>query len=134
MNTMFHNPLYIPPELYRPIVHHLHQGRPSLLAVSLASRILNAEGQRVLFRTMDISRDAQTTHTLFLTTILSQERLASLVEEYRLPNNILRSQEDSFWDPLRRGLQAMVNLRRLFLEAPSHVPRSNSCHVGVHFS
>jgi len=74
----------------------------------------------MLFRTMDISRDAQTTHTLFLTTILSQGRLALLVEEYRQPNNILRSWEDPLWDLLRRGLQAMVNLKRLFLEAPSH--------------
>ena len=117
---MPHSSLYIPPELYRPIVLYLHQDRPSLLAVSLASRILNAEGQRVLFRTMDISRDAQTTHTLFLTTILSQERLASLVEEYHQPNDILRSREDPLWDLLRRGLQAMVNLKRLFLEAPSN--------------
>ena len=119
--TMPHSSLYIPPELYRPIVLcDLHQDRPSLLAVSLASLILNAEGQRVLFRMMDISRDAQTTHTLFLTTILSQERLASLVEEYRQPNNILRSREDPLWDLLRRGLQAMVNLKRLSLEAPSN--------------
>ena len=74
----------------------------------------------MLFRTMDISRDAQTTHTLFLTTILSKERLAFLVEEYRQPHKILQSWEDPLWDLLRRGLQAMVNLKRLFLEAPSH--------------
>ena len=117
---MLHNSLYIPPELYRPIVLHLHQDRPSLLAVSLASRVLNAEGQRVLYGTIDISHDAQTTHTLFLTTILSQVRLASLVEEYHQPKNIIRCREDPLWDLLHRGLQAMVNLKRLFLEAPSH--------------
>jgi hypothetical protein len=119
-NTMLHNSLYIPPELYRPIVLHLHRDRPSLLAVSLASRTLNAEGQRVLYRTMDISSDAQTTHTLFLKTILSHVRLALLVKEYRQPKNILRSREDPLWDLLHRGLQAMVNLKRLFLEAPSY--------------
>ncbi|KIM47294.1 hypothetical protein M413DRAFT_23514 [Hebeloma cylindrosporum] len=117
---MLRQSFYIPPELYRPIVLYLHQDRPSLLAVSLSSRILNAEGQRVLYKTMDISHDAQATHTLFLTTILSQGRLASLVEEYRQPHNILRSREDPFWDLLHRGLQAMVNLKKLFLEAPSH--------------
>ena len=119
LNTMLHNSLYLPPELYRPIIIHLHQDRPSLLAVSLASRILNAEGQRALYRTIDISHDAQTTHTLFLETILSQDRLALLVEEYRQPKNILQSREDPLWDLLHRGLQAMANLKRLFLETPS---------------
>ena len=117
---MLHNSFYLPPELYRPIVLYLHQDRLSLLAVSLASRTLNAEGQRALYRTIDISHDAQTTHTLFLKTILSQDRLALLVEEYRQPKNILRSREDPLWDLLHRGLQVMVNLKRLFLEAPSH--------------
>ena len=117
LNTMLHNSIYLPPKLYRPIVLH---DRPSLLAVSLASRTLNAEGQYVLHRTIDISHDAQTTHTLFLTTILSQDRLALLVKGYRQSKNILRSREDPLWDLLHRGLQAMVNLKRLFLEAPSH--------------
>ena len=118
---MVHNSrLYLPPELYRPIILHLRQDRPSLLAVSLASRILNAEGQRALYRTIDISHcDAQTTHTLLLETILSKDRLALLVEEYCQPN-ILRSREDPLWDLLHRGLQAMVNLKRLFLEVTSH--------------
>ena len=117
---MLRNSLYVPPELYRSIVFHLHQDRPTLLAVSLASRTLNAEGQRVLYRTIDISSDAQTTHTLFLKTILSQDRLAMFVEEYRQPKNILRSREDLLWDLLHRGFQAMINLKRLFLEAPSY--------------
>ena len=116
---MLQNSLYLPPELYRLIVLHLHQDRPSLLAVSLTSRILNAEGQRALYRTIDVSHDVQTTHMLFLTTILSQARLALLVEEYHQPN-ILRSREDPLWDLLHRGLQAMVSLKRLFLEAPLH--------------
>ena len=117
LNTMLHNSIYLPPELYLPIVLHDH---PFLLAVSLASRILNAEGQRALYRTLDISHVTQATHILFLTTILSQARLALLVKEYRQPKNILQSQEDPLWDLLHRGLQAMVNLKRFFLEAPSH--------------
>jgi len=116
---MLYNSLYLPPELYRPIVFHLYQDYPSLLAISLASRRLNVEGQRALYRTINIPHDAQTTHTLFLATILSQDRLALLVEEYRQPN-ILLSREDPLWGLLRRGLQAMVNLKRLILEAPSH--------------
>ena len=49
---------------------------------------------------------------------LPQDRLALLVKEYRQPKNILRSQEDPLWDLLHRSLQAMVNLKRPFLEAP----------------
>jgi hypothetical protein len=112
--AMFNESPNIPPELYRFIVLHLHQDLPSLLAVSLVSQTLNVEGQRVLYKNVDILHkpDAE---TLFLTTIVSQKRLALLVEEYHEPGDILRYRNDSLWGLICRGVQAMVNLKRLFL-------------------
>ena len=108
----------IPLELYRPTVLHLDQDRPSLLAVCLASRRLNAEGKRVLYRRMDISQNAETAHMLFFTTILSQKPLALLVEEYRQPNDGFPRyfRKDPLWDLVHHGLKAMVNLKWLSLE------------------
>ena len=106
----------IPLELYRPTVLHLDQDRPSLLAVCLASRRLNAEGKRVLYRRMDISQNAETAHMLFFTTILKP--LALLVEEYRQPNDGFPRyfRKDPLWDLVHHGLKAMVNLKWLSLE------------------
>jgi hypothetical protein len=121
---MFDKSPNIPLELYRSIILHLDQDRPSLLAVSLASRALNVEGQRVLYKTMNISKDAENVHTLFLTTIISQKRLAFLVEEYRQPYDLLQlqPQKGPLWKLVHHGLQAMVNLKRLFLNPSRRHP------------
>jgi hypothetical protein len=67
---------------------------------------------------MDISRDAKTAHILFFTTILSQTRLALLVEEYCQPDDGFPRYwlKDFLWDLVHHGLQAMVNLKWLSLK------------------
>jgi len=104
----------LPLDLLRPIVENLADDSRSLLAVSLASRQLRVEGQRILFRTVAPMRLAH--HIRFLTTVTSSSLLASLVEEYHqfdLLNN--QPQEESFLGLTCRGLQAMVNLKILRL-------------------
>ena len=58
----------LPLELLRPIIEHLNDDLPSLLAVSLASPALRVEGQRLLFRTA-LSENVDV-HIKFLTVII----------------------------------------------------------------
>jgi hypothetical protein len=49
----------LPLELLRPIIEHLNDDLPSLLAVSLVSSALRVEGQRLLFRTVALSENVR---------------------------------------------------------------------------
>jgi len=71
----------LPLDLLRPIVENLADDSRSLLAVSLASRQLRVEGQRILFRKVALSYYRHR-HTKFLTAVASSSLLASLVKEY----------------------------------------------------
>ena len=103
----------LPLDLLRPIIENLADDSRSLLAVSLASRQLRVEGQRVLFRKVapPMYRD---THTKFFTTVTSSSLLASLVEEYH-QLDLLEREVEPFLALTCRGLQAMVNLKHLRL-------------------
>lgn len=57
----------------------------------------------------------QHTPQLPRSTIHSQKRLALLVEEYRQPN--AQYWKDPIWDLVHHALQAMVNLKRFFVDA-----------------
>jgi len=105
----------LPLDLLRPIVDNLADDSRSLLAVSLASRELRVEGQRILFRKVAFPF-GQDRHTKFLTAITCSSLLASLVEEchqFHLP--IKGRQSEQFCGLACRGLQAMVNLKILRL-------------------
>jgi len=109
----------LPLDLLQPIIENLADDPRSLLAVSLASRQLRVEGQRILFRKVALAIH-RARHTKFLTTITSSSLLASLVEEYH-QFDVLDSvrQEQPLFGLTTRGLQAMVNLKilrfRIFL-------------------
>ena len=77
----------------------------------------------MLYRKINFSKDAKTTQMPFLTTILSQKRLAFLVEEYHLPSNTLENLKS--WYLVRHGLQAMVNFKRLFVQTSRGSPSGN---------
>lgn len=114
----------LPFDLLRPIVKHLNDDVQSLLAVSLASRALRVEGQRILFRTVALLKDVDA-HTKFLTVVASSDLLASLVEEYRQFDLLdAKHHREPLWGLTCRGLQAMVNLKVLCFCAMGGRPSS----------
>jgi len=111
----------LPFDLLRPIVENLADDSRSLLALSLASRELRAEGQRILFRKVAPPTN-QIRHTKFLTAVTSSSLLASLVEEYYQFDLLdIQHQEEPFLGLTCRGLQAMVNLKILRLRTSNHL-------------
>ena len=105
----------LPLELLRPIVGHLKYDYHALLAVSLASRELRVEGQRILFRRMILPMDKEA-QIKFLTAITSSTVLAEYVEEfqqYELVDPAHQEKSEPLWSLTCRGLQAMVNLKYL---------------------
>ena len=100
----------LPLDLLRPIIENLADDSRSLLAVSLASRQLRVEGQRILFRKV-APLMVRVRHAKFLNAIISSSLLASLVEEYHQFNVNHREYHEPFWRLTCRGLQAMVNLK-----------------------
>ena len=109
-----HRILALLPELFRPIIQHLSKDRKALCAISLVCRILQYEDQRQLYRKMTFSpgTSAPGSHIKFPKSILDNKRLALLVHEYGQTNLVLH-RTSTLWDYLCRGLQAMVNLKRL---------------------
>jgi len=116
----------LPLDLLRPIVENLADDSRSLLAVSLASRELRMEGQRILFRrvTPPTNKDH---HTKFLTAVTSSSLLALLVEEYHQFDLLDRRPEEPFLGLTCRGLQAMVNLKILRLRTSNHPQSFRGC-------
>jgi hypothetical protein len=112
----------IPPELLRPIIEHLENDSESLLSVSLASRELQVEGQRILFRTMALPADKEA-HIKFLTVIISSSLLAQHVKEFRQFDLLHpEHQQEPLWELTHRGLKAMVNLKNLLFRALNGPP------------
>ena len=102
----------LPSELFRLIIQHLSEDRKTLRAISLACRMLQHEGQRQLYRKIRFLRRGPGTHIKFFKGILDNNRLALLVHEYS-QDTFAHSQWGTLRDYLRRGLQAMVNLKVL---------------------
>ncbi|KAF8968628.1 hypothetical protein BDZ97DRAFT_359189 [Flammula alnicola] len=98
----------IPPELFRPIIEHLEH-RPTLLALSVTSRILRADAERQLYSVLDDGSDVPQ-HIAFLSTINQNPRLAGLVQVYH-SINIVHYKENPLWDLLYSGLRKMTNLK-----------------------
>jgi hypothetical protein len=112
----------IPPELFRPIVEYLDDDSESLLSISLASRVLRGEGQRILFRTMYLPIDMEA-HIKFLTAVTSSSLLARYVEEFQQFELLdTEHQQEPLWELTCRGLNAMVNLKYLLFQALNSLP------------
>lgn len=106
----------LPLELLRPIIEHLNDDLPSLLAVSLASPALRVEGQRLLFRTA-LSENVDV-HIKFLTVITSSTHLGHFVKEYHQVDLLdAEHKQEPLWGLTCRGLQAMANLKVLLFRA-----------------
>lgn len=122
---MFYTMPNLPPELHREIIEGLEGDRESLINVSLTSRSLRQEGQRVLFRNIVIISDSDAftaldTLQLFSETIRYSDRLALLVKTYsqclnplvfrpRLPPRLIDALHQSTFSILPR----LVNLLEL---------------------
>ena len=115
----------LPLDLLRPIVESLGDHIQSLLAISLTSRELRAEGQRILFRRMTLPKDLNR-HIKFLIAITSSSLLAPLVKEYHQFD--LLDQCKPLWGLTCRGLQAMVNLKILHFRSSSGHPSAQILH------
>jgi len=107
----------LPLELLRPIIEHLNDDLPSLLAVSLASPALRVEGQRLLFRTVALSKNVDM-YIKFLTVVTSSTLLGHFVEEYHEVDLLdVEQKREPLWGLTCRGLQAMVNLKVLLFRS-----------------
>jgi len=112
----------LPPELFRPIIQCLSDDRKTLCAISVTCRMLQQEGQWGLYKKMTHSINVDT-HIKFLGTILQNNRLALLVEEY-CQDTVAHYRRGILWDYLCRGLRAMVNLKILKFRAFGGHPAS----------
>jgi hypothetical protein len=112
----------LPAELFRPIIQYLSDDRQTLCAISVTSRMLQQEGQRALYKKMTHSINVDI-HIKFLGTILENNRLALLVEEY-CQDTVVHYGKGILWDYLCRGLRAMVNLKILQFRAFGGHPAS----------
>jgi hypothetical protein len=107
----------LPLELLRPIIEHLNDDLPSLLAVSLVSSALRVEGQRLLFRTVALSENVEA-HIKFLSAVTSSTLLGHFVKEYHQVDLLdAEHKQEPLWGLTCHGLQAMVNLKVLLFRA-----------------
>ena len=107
----------LPLELIRSIIAHLNDDSQSLLALTLASRVLRVEARRILFRTVALPADKEA-HIKFLTVIISSILLAQRVEEFQQFELLdPEHQQEPLWQLICRGLNAMVNLKHLLFRS-----------------
>jgi len=115
----------LPPELLRPIAYHIYneQDRGSLYALSLTSKVLCSEGERLLYRNITLSTEAL--HNKFLTTIVSSRQKALLVHAYSQDGPDYAGKR-RLWNLLVQSFKLMHNLTHLsfrpsFLGEPDQV-------------
>jgi hypothetical protein len=106
----------LPHELLRPIIEEI-QDRPTLYALSLSSRALHLESQRILYRSISLQdRSNFRLHLYFLTTINQNPQLSLYVREYH-SYSIIDYHENPGWNLLKQGLEKMINLKELSFRA-----------------
>ena len=102
----------LPLELLRPIICYLYaeKDRSSLHALSLTSKILGSEGERLLYR--DITLANEGLHDKFLTTIVASRHKALLVHSYSQdgPDFVGKRR---LWNLLSQAFKIMHNLTHL---------------------
>ncbi|KAF8960070.1 hypothetical protein BDZ97DRAFT_2077732 [Flammula alnicola] len=98
----------VPTELIRPIIENI-TSIPTLYSLCLSSKLLRSETEPILYRSFTSSSD--NTHTLFLTTIVDNQRLADLVRVFH-SKDVIRV--DGMLSKLTKsGLERMVGLKTL---------------------
>ncbi|KIM47031.1 hypothetical protein M413DRAFT_268219 [Hebeloma cylindrosporum] len=102
----------LPPELLRPIVYYLcaEKDRRSLYALSLTSKILSSEGERLLYRKITLANEGL--HNKFLTTIVGSQQKALLVHSYSQDGPDFAAKR-RLWSLLAQSLKGMHNLIHL---------------------
>lgn len=124
----------LPVELYRPIVHNLEHNTTALLAIALASRELQLEAERFIYRSMALKSEVD--QQKFLTCILECSRRASLVEMYS-QDEVSYSGKFRLWSLLCNALNDMRNLKYLAIhtvlitDSPSEFHRRYSFRLST---
>lgn len=103
----------VPTELYREIIQHV-SSRRDLCNLSIASRILQAESEYFIYRSINTSRRFLTEYLCDL--ITSSPRLHTLVRSLNISNegeqtNAVQSKE--YWERISRLLRDLPNLEEL---------------------
>ena len=102
----------LPPELLRPIVYYLYaeKDRSSLHALSLTSKILSSEGERLLYRNITLANEGL--HNKFLTTIIASRQKALLVHSNSQDGPDFAGKR-RLWNLLTQSFKIMHNLTHL---------------------
>ena len=105
-----------PHELLRSILEEI-QDRPTLYALSLSTKALYLESQRILYRSIPLQDQSNfRLHYYFLSTINQNPQLSLYVHEYH-SYNIIDYHENPQWNLLKHGLEKMINLKELSFRA-----------------
>ncbi|KDR79977.1 hypothetical protein GALMADRAFT_1360813 [Galerina marginata CBS 339.88] len=119
----------LPVELLRPIIQDLFENNADLCALSLVSKTVQLEAERVLYEVMALANEL--THTKFLTCIIGSPRRAMLVRCYS-QRGIRYSARKRLWDLLRPAMEGMVNLKIVAFQT-TEVSSSTGFHGGYPF-
>ncbi|KAF8952310.1 hypothetical protein BDZ97DRAFT_1768612 [Flammula alnicola] len=103
----------IPTELIRPIIENI-KSKPTLCSLYLSSKLLK-ETERILYGSFTETREDEV-HKLFLTTIVSNQRLAEFVRVFHSPRTIKdNTYSGQVWTLTKLGLERMHGLKQLSL-------------------
>ncbi|KDR84354.1 hypothetical protein GALMADRAFT_206014 [Galerina marginata CBS 339.88] len=103
----------LPVELLRPIVEDLTNNLSALCALSLSSKTLQLEAERLLYRSMTMPDELK--HANFLTSIIKSSRRAISVQSYS-QKGVPYTGKRRLLIPLCLAMKQMKNLKTLFLE------------------
>ncbi|KIM35757.1 hypothetical protein M413DRAFT_32222 [Hebeloma cylindrosporum] len=111
----------LPLELLRPIIEQVDDtDAHTICSLLFTCKLFQHEAERRLYHTPNPASPSNlrspSTHVAFLSTIIKNQRLASLVHTYTL-NDVVSYGENPLWDLVKGGLRAMVNLKVLRFRA-----------------
>ena len=109
---LLHRMIMLPQELLRPIVYYLYaeKDRSSLHALSLTSKNLSSEGERLLYCNITLANERL--HNEFLTTIVASRQKALLVRSYSQDGPDFAGKR-RLWNLLTQSFGIMHNLTHL---------------------
>jgi len=100
----------IPPELIRPIMEYI-KDKTCLFSLAITCKAFQFDAERLLYNSVTQYRDIFT-HTIFLTSINTAQRLPPLVKEYAV-DSIVHRRDAILWGLLQSALKKMINLKIL---------------------
>ncbi|KAF8968563.1 hypothetical protein BDZ97DRAFT_357453 [Flammula alnicola] len=103
-------PSIIPPELIRPIISYIGDDIPTIHALTLTCKLLQAEANLFLYHSFT-HRDP-IKHGIFLRAITTNPQLAALVQVYH-SEDIIDQEDRELWVLTKRGVRNMTNLNEL---------------------